>query len=144
MAKRLLIHVFSMIHRVLYQLSRGSMGTHMVGPVLLLTTVGRKSGQFRTTPLLYLAYEENWVVAASYGGDDRHPAWWLNLKVNPAARVQIKRIVRQVRTREATEVERSLLWPRFVNMFSGYEDYRQRTERKIPIVILEPEACESH
>jgi deazaflavin-dependent oxidoreductase (nitroreductase family) len=116
----------------------------MGGPVLLLTTVGRRSGQFRTTPLLYLEYEANWVVAASYAGDDRHPAWWLNLKVNPAARIQIKGMVKQVRAREAIEAERSLLWPRFVSMFSSYEDYRQRTERKIPIVILEPEASESH
>ncbi len=144
MAKRLLIRVFSMIHRMLYQVSGGRMGTHMVGPVLLLTTVGRKSGQSRTTPLLYLQYVANWVVAASYAGNDRHPAWWLNLKVNPAARVQIKSIVQQVRAREATEVERSLLWPRFVSMFSSYEDYRQRTKRRIPIVILEPEASESH
>ena len=144
MTKRPLIRVFSMIHRMLYQVSGGRMGTHMVGPVLLLTTVGRKSGQLRTTPLLYLKYEANWVVAASYAGDDRHPAWWLNLKVNPAARVQIKSIVQQVRARETTEVERSLLWPRFVSMFSSYDDYRQRTKRKIPIVILEPETGESH
>ncbi len=111
----------------------------MGAKVLLLTTVGRKSGKSRTIPLLYLAEDSHWAIVASNGGDDRHPAWWLNLKANPAATIQVRRTLKQVRAREASESEQSVLWPRFVKMHSGYQTYQQRTKRKIPVVILEPE-----
>lgn len=109
---------------------------------MLLTTVGRKSGKSRTIPLLYLAEDSHWAIVASNGGDDRHPAWWLNLKANPAATIQVRRTLKQVRAREASEREQSVLWPRFVKMHSGYQTYQQRTKRKIPVVILEPETDE--
>jgi deazaflavin-dependent oxidoreductase (nitroreductase family) len=82
----------------------------------------------------------NWVVAGSNAGDDRHPIWWLNLKVHPVATVQFGNTIKHVRAREASDEEKSLLWPRFVDMYSDYETYRQRTTRKIPVVILEAEA----
>ena len=111
----------------------------MGAKVLLLTTVGRKSGKSRTIPLLYLEEDSNCAIVASNGGDDRHPAWWLNLKANPAATIQVRRTLKQVRAREASEREKSVLWPRFVKMHSGYQTYQERTKRKIPVVILEPE-----
>ena len=138
---RFLIRLFSLIHQVVYRLSGGRIGSQLVGaPVLLLATKGRKSGKARTTPLLYLEEGANWIVAGSNAGDDRHPAWWLNLKVTPEATVQIGDTVMRVRAREASEKEKNLLWPRFVDMYADYEVYQQRTTRKIPVVILEANA----
>ncbi len=99
---------------------------------------GRKSQQYRTTPLLYLEEGDHWIVVASISGDDRHPDWWLNLKANPVAQIQIKRSGNQVRAREATEMERDRLWPLLVGMYSVCDDYQRQTSRKIPIVSLEP------
>jgi deazaflavin-dependent oxidoreductase (nitroreductase family) len=138
---RLLIRLFSLIHQVVYRLSGGRIGSQIVGaPVLLLTSKGRKSGKERTTPLLYLDEGRDWIVAGSNAGDDRHPAWWLNLKIHPVATVQIGGSVKRVRAREASEEEKTFLWPRFVDMYADYEVYQQRTVRKIPIVILETNA----
>lgn len=135
---RLLIRVGSVVHRVLYRASGGLIGANAGAPVLLLTTIGRKSGRSCTTPLLYLEDGANWVAVASNAGDDRHPAWWLNLKTNPVATIQVKRRVNRVRAREATEGERTRLWPLVVRMYASYEDYQRRTRRQIPVVILEP------
>ncbi len=134
---RLLVRVISAVHGALYRVSGGLLGANIGVPVLLLTTLGRKSQQSRTTPLLYLKDGDNWIVVASNGGDDRHPDWWLNLKANPAAQIQIKKKVNQVRAREATEMERDRLWSLLVGMYSVYDDYQRRTARKIPIVFLE-------
>lgn len=135
---RFLIRVFSLAHRVLYRASGGFVGG-FGAKVLLLTTAGRKSGKSRTIPLLYRANDSGWAVVASNGGDVRHPAWWLNLKANPVATIQVRRALQRVRAREASESEKRDLWPRFVKMHSGYQTYQQRTKRKIPVVILEPE-----
>ena len=135
---RLLIRLFSRIHRVVYRVSGGRIGSKLFSaPVLLLTTKGRKSGKRRTTPLLYLKEGANWAVAGSNAGGDLHPTWWLNLKAHPVAAVQIQNTIKEVRAREASEEEKRLLWPRFVEMYSDYETYRKRTTRKIPVVILE-------
>ena len=133
-----LVRVVSVVHRGLYRLSGGLLGANVGAPILLLTTLGRKSQQSRTTPLLYLKDGDHWIIVASNGGDDRHPAWWLNLKANPIAQIQVGRVVNQVRAREATELERNRLWPHLVGMYSVYDDYQRRTSRKIPIVFLEP------
>ncbi len=138
---RFLIRVFSLAHRVLYRASGGFIGG-FGAKVLLLTTVGRKSGKSRTIPLLYLANDSSWAILASNGGDARHPAWWLNLMANPVATIHLRRALQRVRAREASESEKSDLWPRFVKMHSGYQTYQQRTKRKIPVVILEPETDE--
>ena len=138
---RFLIRLFSLIHQVVYRLSGGRIGSQIVGaPVLLLTSKGRKSGKTRTTPLLYLDEGRNWIMAGSNAGDDWNPAWWLNLKAQPEATVQIGDTLMRVRAREASEEEKNLLWPRFVDMYADYEVYQQRTTRKIPVVILEPES----
>jgi len=130
--------MMSVVHRALYRVSGGLLGANVGAPVLLLTTLGRKSKQSRTTPLLYLEEGDNWIVVASNAGDDRHPDWWLNLKANPVAQIHIKRKVSQVRAREATEMERDRLWALLVGMYSVYNDYQRRTSRKIPIIFLEP------
>ena len=141
---RFLIRIISLIHGVLYRATSGFIGASIGAPVLMLTTVGRKSGRSRTTPLLYLEESSNRVIVGSNAGDDRHPAWWLNLQANPVATMQIRGARMRVRARKASEREKSDLWPRFVNMHSGYQAYRQRTKRDIPVVILERETKEEN
>lgn len=139
---RFLIRIISLVHRVLYRATDGFIGASIGAPMLLLTTVGRKSGRTRTTPLLYLEKGSNWVIVGSNAGDDRHPAWWLNLQANPVATIQIRGARMRVRARKASGQEKSDLWPRFVNLHSGYQTYQQRTKRDIPLVILERETRE--
>lgn len=122
-----------------YRLTGGRLGGRVRGvPVLLLDHVGRRSGQRRTTPLMYLEDGDDLVIVASKGGAPGHPAWWLNLRANPRATVQVGSAKRPVRAREAGPDEKSQLWPRLVDLYPDYEDYQQRTERQIPVVILEP------
>jgi deazaflavin-dependent oxidoreductase (nitroreductase family) len=108
------------------------------GPVLLLTTTGRKSGREHTVPLLYLEDGENLALVASNGGAPIHPAWWLNLRANPEARVEIGHRKLRVRAEKASSEEKERLWPRLVEMYGGYENYRRRTDREIPVVVLSP------
>ena len=133
-----MVWVMSRIHRALYRVSRGRAGSRIQGPVLLLTTVGRKTGRPRTTPLLYLNQGPGWAIVGSYGGDPRHPQWWQNLKANPHAAVQIKSAKMPVRAREASGEERDRLWLGFLEMYPGYLKYEQRTNRRFPIAVLEP------
>jgi deazaflavin-dependent oxidoreductase (nitroreductase family) len=105
---------------------------------LLLTTKGRKSGEPRSTALLYLEDGDRLVVVASNLGSDHAPAWWLNLEANPDAEVAIGTEERRVRAREANEEERAALWPRLVEYYGGYDAYREDTDRHIPVVVLEP------
>jgi deazaflavin-dependent oxidoreductase (nitroreductase family) len=99
--------------------------------------VGAKSGTRRTTPLLYVDDPPNVVIVASKGGYPQHPAWYHNLRAHPDTEVQIGSERRQVRARVATEAERERLWPMAVETYSGYRDYQRRTDRTIPLVILE-------
>lgn len=133
-----LIGIFSAIHLALYRVTNGFIGANAGGPMLLLTTIGRKSGKPRTRPLLYLRDDSRYVVVASYGGNPNHPAWWLNLVEDPSAEIQIGSEHLRVHAREATDEERARLWPRLVALWPGYNAYQARTERKIPVVILEP------
>lgn len=137
-ARRLLVWAMSRIHRVLYRATRGRAGSRVQGPILLLTTVGRRTGRPRTTPLLYLNEGAGWAVIGSYGGDPRHPHWWLNLKADPSAAVQIRSAKFLVRASEASGGERDRLWQGFVAMFPGYQRYEKRTTRRFPIAVLEP------
>jgi F420H(2)-dependent quinone reductase len=105
--------------------------------ILLLDHVGRKSGKRRTSPLLYIADGDDLVIVASKGGSAKHPLWWLNLRANPETTVQVGGERRRVRAREATDAERERLWPRLTKVWPDYDRYQRRTERKIPVVILE-------
>lgn len=106
-------------------------------PSLLLTTRGRKSGQLRRTALIYAQDGDRYLVVASAGGSDRHPAWYLNLSAHPDVTVQIKADTFAARARTATAEEKKELWPRAVAVFPRWDTYRSKTDRDIPLVIIE-------
>ena len=128
------------VHTLLYRLSRGLVGHRMPGmpAMLLLDHVGAKSGKARTTPLVYIEDGDAFVIVASKGGHPKHPAWFHNLRANPATTIQVGSRRIPVTARVATDAERERLWPEVVRAYSGYEGYQRRTDRKIPLVILEP------
>lgn len=134
------VRAMSAVNTWLFQASGGRLGSRFLrgAPVLLLTTVGARSAQRRTTPLIYLADGEDLVVVASKGGMSHHPAWYHNLMKNPDARVQIGTDERRVLARRATAAEKAALWPRLVAVYRDYDDYQARTERDIPVMILQP------
>lgn len=131
-------------HTFLYQRSGGRLG-HTIpgvgGKMLLLDHVGAKSGVKRTSPLLYVEDGEDVVIIASKGGFPKNPAWYYNLVANPDTTVQIGPEHRPVHARVAKPEERERLWDKAVAAYHGYEDYRARTEREIPLVVLEPRSA---
>lgn len=124
------------VHRFFYRVSRGRLGGNLEMPVLLLTTTGRKTGKQRTWPLYHLVDGDSFVVIASNVGEDTHPAWLLNLRADPRASVQIGSERYDVTAREAEGEERERLWKQAVTASPGYETYRTRTKRRIPVVVL--------
>lgn len=116
----------------------GRGGTMQNIPIALLTTTGRKTGEPRVSPLLYLRDGDRVVVAASRGGSDKNPMWYLNLKANPEVSVQIKKEVLELAARNATDEERAKYWPQLVTMYPTFEDYQSWTDRTIPIIVCEP------
>jgi deazaflavin-dependent oxidoreductase (nitroreductase family) len=126
------------VHRWLFQVSGGRIGSSMNGfPILLLTTRGRRSGEPRRVALQYLEHGGALAVAGSYAGEDRDPAWWLNLQATPEAEVMIGGRAFDVRAREAFGPERAALFDRFTKVDSAYAEYAERTTRTIPVVVLE-------
>ncbi|MBI4987123.1 MAG: nitroreductase family deazaflavin-dependent oxidoreductase [Rhodocyclales bacterium] len=121
---------------------RGKMGgTGKMGlPTLLLTVVGRKSGEMRTTPLIFVPDGEQMVVTGSLAGYDQHPTWYLNLKADANCWVQVERKKMTAVARDATEEERKRLWPTLTEMFPGLGYFQTQTERQFPVVILSPTA----
>jgi deazaflavin-dependent oxidoreductase (nitroreductase family) len=126
-------------HTVVYRATGGLVGHRFPGapPMLLLDHVGAKSGTRRTTPLVYVEDGGDMVVVASKGGHPKHPAWYHNLRANPDTMIQVGSKRRAVRARVATEAEHKRLWPMAVKTYGGYSGYQERTDRKIPLVILE-------
>lgn len=128
----------SRIHRAVFRATGGLIGRRLVdNDMLLLTTTGRRTGRAHTVPLLYLEEGNTTIVVASYGGRDNHPAWYLNLSDKPAVEVRRAREVFRATARTADATERVLWWPRIVAAYAGYENYQNRTDRQIPIVMLE-------
>ncbi|HET6710950.1 nitroreductase/quinone reductase family protein [Amycolatopsis sp.] len=128
------------VHRGLIKLTGGRVGWQVNMPVLELTTIGRKSGQPRSV-LLTSPHQDGdtWVVVASRGGDDTHPAWFLNLRDTPDVEVSLKGgPKRPMRARIADADERARLWPKITAEFKNYAQYQTKTEREIPLVFLEP------
>jgi F420H(2)-dependent quinone reductase len=127
-------------HTTAYRLTGGLVGHRFLGapPSLLLDHVGAKSGTKRTSPLTYLADGDDFVLVASKGGNPHNPAWFHNLRAHPDVTVQVGSKHRAVRARVATPEERARLWPKVVDLYGGYAGYQRRTEREIPLVILEP------
>jgi F420H(2)-dependent quinone reductase len=126
----------------LYRASGGRIGGRIGrAPVLLLTTTGRKSGEKRTAPVVYLADSKRMIVIGSNAGHARVPAWSLNLKADPQAEVEVGRRQIAVRARVAEGEEREDLWRRANKQYAGFDDYEARTDRKIAVFVLEPVAA---
>jgi deazaflavin-dependent oxidoreductase (nitroreductase family) len=106
-------------------------------PTLILTTLGRRSGKPRRLALIYGADGDRYVVVASKGGAAQHPEWYLNLRDNPEVLVQVKADRFRARARTATPQEREALWPEMVKIWPDYAKYQAKTDRQIPLVILE-------
>lgn len=131
----------SKTHLAVHRLSRGRALGRVAGmPVLLLTTTGRRSGKARTTPLTFFRDGDGIVVIASNGGADRPPDWSLNLEENPRAVVEIGTDKIAVTARIATAEEHERLWSVITATYSGYAAYQKKTDRRIPVVILTPQA----
>ncbi len=122
----------------IYRRSGGRLGgTFDAAPVLLLHHVGRKSGERRVAPVIYLPDGDDLVVVASYGGAPKHPAWFHNLKAAPETVIEVGRERRPVLAHVATPAERARLWPRLVGLYPAFDDYQARTGgREIPPVVL--------
>lgn len=141
-----IIKTMSKMNAAIYRWTGGLLGSKWrVGsafpwgiPVLLLTTIGRKSGQPRTAPLVFIEDGDNLIIVASQGGLPRDPLWYKNLQATPECEVQIKRRKMKMRARTASEVERGRLWPELLAHYSDFASYEAWTDRLIPVVILEP------
>jgi F420H(2)-dependent quinone reductase len=127
-------------HTAVYKATGGAVGHRFPGapPFLLLEHVGAKSGTKRTSPLVYGRDGDDVILVASRGGNPKNPGWYHNLRANPDTTVQIGRDRIPVHAREATDEERDRLWRLMVGVYAGYDDYRKRTDRKIPLIVLEP------
>ncbi len=123
----------------IYRVTRGRlMGKVGRAPVLLLTSTGRRTGQPRTAPVLYLADGERVVVIGSNAGNAHAPAWSHNLKANPDAEIEIRAERRPVRARVTEGDERTELWRKMNAQYGGFEDYDHRTSREIAVFVLDP------
>jgi deazaflavin-dependent oxidoreductase (nitroreductase family) len=127
---------------LVFRLSGGRLGSKFFkhgSPVGLLTTLGRKSGEKRVAPLIYLQDGPRVVLVASQGGMPKHPVWYLNLEADPEVSFETRgRGKRDYRARRASAEEKGALWPRLCAVYPDYADYQARTERDIPVVVLEP------
>lgn len=125
-------------HTRQYVESGGEQGHDWNGvPTLLLTTTGRRSGVRRRTALIYGTAGDAHVVVASRGGAPQHPAWYLNLEADPDVEVQVGADVRRARARVATGDERERLWRDMAVIWPAYDEYAERTDRRIPVVVLD-------
>ena len=127
-------------HRLVFDVSKGRVAGKVIGmPVVKLTTIGRKSGQRRSTMLSSPLVEgENVVLVASNGGDDRNPVWFGNLVANPEVEIVMSGSSRKMRARVTEGVERTRLWEALTAKHANYAGYQRKTSRQIPVVLLEP------
>ena len=136
---RLALRLGSGAHTGVYRATGGKLFGRMgKSPILLLNTVGRKTGRRRTSPLLYVMDGEDFVIIASKGGAPTHPAWYLNLKANPDTTVEVGDREVRVRAEEVDSQEKDRLWQKMVEMYPPYDDYQTRTKREIPLLVLRP------
>lgn len=134
--------LFTQLHVWLYRVTGGRIGAAMgQGRILLLTTTGRKSGKTRTTPLGYfeLKGDGSYLVVASAGGADKHPAWFFNLQSYPEVAIQVKGKRMKARAVVVSSEERPALWAKLVEVAPPYGEYSIKTNREIPLVLLYPE-----
>ncbi|MEU3344633.1 nitroreductase family deazaflavin-dependent oxidoreductase [Streptomyces sp. NPDC006700] len=128
----------------LYESSGGTEGTTLRDtglPVILLTTVGARSGRIRKTPLMRVEHEGRYAVVASQGGAPKHPFWYFNLKADPRVELQDGPVKRDMAAREVTGAEKAQWWERAVAAFPPYAEYQEKTSREIPVFVLEPAAA---
>jgi F420H(2)-dependent quinone reductase len=127
------------LHAWLVRRTGGRLGGRAFGvQILVLRSMGRRSGQLRESPMFFLDHGAGFAVVASNGASKRTPAWWLNLQAQPDAEALVRGTEYLVRARAASEQETATLWPRFVKLYSGYEHYKSIATRELPVVILEP------
>jgi deazaflavin-dependent oxidoreductase (nitroreductase family) len=136
---RLGLKLGSGAHTRVYRATGGRLFGRMgKSPILLLNTEGRKTGRKRTSPLLYVMDGEDFVIIASKGGAPTHPAWYLNLKANPDATVEVGDREVRVRAEEVDSEENVRLWQKMIEMYPTYDDYQTKTKREIPLLVLRP------
>jgi deazaflavin-dependent oxidoreductase (nitroreductase family) len=129
--------LFGAEHVRVYRETQGERGyTWRGASILLLTTDGRSSGEPRTTPLIHRADNGHWVVVASKGGAPQNPDWYQNLQANPDALIQVKDLQIPVRAADAQGPERERLWRLMTEVWPAYDEYQQRTDRQIPVVVF--------
>jgi F420H(2)-dependent quinone reductase len=125
------------VHVFLYRVTGGRFGSSMRGfNVLLLTTLGRKTAQKRTSPLGYIKDGDAYVIIASNAGLDKHPAWYHNIRSNPQVEIQVRDKTLSVKAETATGDYRKRLWEQLLREAPAYGDYEKQTEREIPLVVL--------
>lgn len=139
--RALIRYVAQPLDRVLLPLTGGRFTfSRIIFPTLMLTTTGAKSGQPRDTPLIFFRDGERIVLVASNYGDERHPAWYHNLRANPRATVTLDGRAAPYLAREAEGAERDELWRKAVAFYDGYSAYQRRAApRRIPVIVLEPQ-----
>ena len=136
---RLSLKIFMGLHCLLYRLTSGRIGGKLSNcSILLLTTVGRKSGKRRTTPLIYIPTERGYALAASFAGADRNPAWYVNLDASHQADIQVLDQHLHVVAEIVGPERRQLLWQQLVSSYPPHAEYQTRTTREIPVVELTP------
>jgi deazaflavin-dependent oxidoreductase (nitroreductase family) len=122
-----------------YESSGGTRGTTLQGrPVVVITSKGARSGKLRKTPLMRVVHDGIYAVVASLGGAPRNPVWYYNLKANPHVELQDETVRRDMMAREVTGEERALWWQRAVEAWPDYANYQKKTQRQIPVFVLEP------
>lgn len=120
-----------------FEASNGTEANEMRGmPIIVLTSVGAKTGSLRKTPLMRVEHDGEYLVVASKGGAPEHPVWYYNLKKNPHVELQDKEIKKDYLARELSGDEREIWWKRAVAAYPDYADYQQKTDRLIPIFVL--------
>ncbi len=135
---RLMLPVITPLHRFVFRATRGRIGSHgLRSRFLILEHTGRRTGQLRRTPLLYVADGDRLVVAASNAGRDRHPAWWLNLEARPEVVVDLGAERVAVKAHRATGAEAERLWILLTDSYRFFAGYRTGTQREIPVVVFE-------
>ncbi|MFF4112877.1 nitroreductase family deazaflavin-dependent oxidoreductase [Streptomyces sp. NPDC001714] len=125
----------------LYESSGGKEGTTLMDtgmPVILLTTLGAKSGKIRKTPLMRVEHDGRYAVVASQGGAPKHPVWYFNIKSHPVVELQDGPVKQDMTAREVTGAEKAEWWERAVAAYPPYAEYQEKTSREIPVFVLEP------
>jgi len=123
----------------LFEASNGAEGNTLRGmPIIVLTSVGAKSGKLRKNPLMRVEHDGKYAAVASLGGAPKHPVWYYNLKANPHVELQDGPVKRDYTARELEGEEKALWWERSVAAYPDYADYQTKTDRQIPVFLLEP------